>query len=246
MTFFMVGILLVFLFGGSFVHRVLKGANVLYVPVFSASTSLLDNIASLFGFLAPKAALIKENEALKKLVEDQTILLARYRLLEAENVKLKKLSQVASSSQNIIAGVVRLPGSSPYDTLLIDKGEDAGLSPGDSVYTESDIPVGVVSVLYKRSALVKLYSSPGDTYDVYIGAKKISGKAYGRGGGNFEVTLPHGTEVALHDLVTLPGISSKTFGTIESMTDKESGTFVQALFKSPFSFDDLRLVVIRK
>lgn len=231
------------MFGGAFVHKMFGGVTVAFLPVFSVSTHVLDSTASIFNFLEPKSSLIRENTLLKKQLDDQATILLRYKLLESENIALKKLES-ATSSQGTVAAVVRLPDSSPYDTLLIDRGENQGLFLGERVYTEGGIPVGLISILYKESALVKLFSSPGDAYDVFIGVKKISTKAYGRGGGNFEVILPHGTEVAVGDIVILPGISSKTFGSIESMTDKESGTFVQALFKAPFSFDELRFVVV--
>lgn len=213
-------------------------------PIFKVAQKLKASSQHWFTFLEPKNTLIAQNEKLKMelLIKGQTLL--DYRIVKSENEILKGIAYRHSTTTRVIAGVLRTPDQSPYDTIIIDAGTDQAVVKGDLVYAKQEIPIGAIEFVYRNSALVKLYSTPGETYDVYLGYDKIAGRATGRGGGNFEVILPHGAKVLKGDTVTLPGIQSSPFGEVESLAETEGGTFIRVLFKNPFSFDELRFVEV--
>jgi len=237
-------LILLVLFGSLLQKFFSPAAHTVLDPIFKVSQNLLLKSKNLLSFLKPKSILIAENENLKTelLIKGTTLL--DYEIIKRENEILKSLTNGEATSTRVIAAVLKTPDQSPYDTILIDKGAEAGINEGDLVYAEPSIPIGLIEYLYKNSSLVKLYSTPGESYDVYLGVQKISGKAVGRGGGNFEVILPHGSKVVEGDTVTLPGIMTEVFGLVESVMETQGGTFIRVLFKNPYSFDDLRLVKV--
>lgn len=237
-------LVLAFIFAGVLQIFFSPMAHFIVDPFFKISQRLLMSTKNVFAFLEPKEKLVAENERLKEELLIKNRILLDYEIIKTENEFLKGISGRHATTTRVIAGVLKTPDQSPYDTIIIDAGKDQGVAEGSFVYGRPDVPIGLVEFVYKNSALVKLYSSPGETYDVYIGVGKVAGRATGRGGGNFEVILPRGTSISEGDIVTMPGITSKTFGVVESIAETEGGTFVRVLFKNPFSFDELRFVEV--
>ena len=233
-----------FFFGGSIQRFLAPPFHFVFDRVLSSSFKMLNSSKTIFSYLKPKYDLITENENLRLELFKAKSSLFNYEVLKNDNSALRKITEKRGVEKSVLAGVLRLPDQSPYDTVLIDAGADFGISSGNKVYGSPDIPIGEVKYVYANSSLVKLFSSPGETYDVFIGPHKVSGKATGRGGGNFEVILPHGVEVSVGDIVVLPGINSTPFGIVLLKEETVGKTFIKALFKNPFSFDELRFVEV--
>lgn len=234
------------LFGSLFRQTLSPFFHVLIDPLLNIShrvSELSDKIVQLFE---PKSQLIAQNEALKNALLEANQSIISYPVLLAENEALKKIHQGSATSTSIVAAVLKLPDATPYDTVLIDKGKGDRVEVNDEVRLLNGTPVGVVAYSYSNTSLIKLYSSPGESYPVFIGPNKIAGTAKGLGGGNFEIILAHGAKVVKGDAVTLPGISSTPYGFVESMSEIESGTFVRVLFRNTFAFDDIRFLRILK
>ncbi|MEK7567804.1 MAG: rod shape-determining protein MreC [Patescibacteria group bacterium] len=240
------GVILILWFLGGFVINIFSpGAFFILRPIFVVTSKVSNSLLFYFSFLKPKAQLIEENNLLKEQAKNFAIWQLEYKILKDENESLKGIKSHASST-SIVAAVLKTPGSSPYDTLLIDRGSIDGVAEGMEVYTSSIVPIGLIDRVYGKTSLVRLFSSPGDSHDVYIGAGKIAGNAVGRGGGNFEIILPRSNEVEIGDSIVFPSIGSKILGVVEIIEETEGGTFERIFFKNPFSFDELRFVEIVK
>jgi len=235
---------LLFFFGGVLTSFLKGPSTAVTSPLFFLRNSLSHQFTTMFDFLIPKTELIAKNKTLQTTVEKQNELLARLPLLEEENRVLKNLPQKSGATSTVVVGVLALPDSTPYDTLLIDQGRNKGINIDDEVFLTPTMPIGKVSQVYSGTSLIRLYSSPGESYTIFIGPKKVVGKAFGLGSGNFQVILARGAEVVKGDIVTLPGISSHTFGIVESLRETESGTFMEILFRNPFSFNELRILSV--
>ncbi len=243
---FLGAILIIWFLGGFIVNIFSGGTFFIFRPIFIATSKISDSFSIYFSFLKPKAQLIEENNLLKEQSKNFAIWQLDYEVLKSENESLKGIRSLHASSTSIVAAVLKTPGSSPYDTILIDRGANDGLIEGMEVHAFSIVPIGLIDKVYAKSSLVRLFSSPGDSHDVYIGESKIAGNAVGRGGGNFEVILPRSNEVKIGDPVVFPSIDSKIFGVVEVVEETEGGTFERILFKNPFSFNELRFVQIIK
>ena len=193
------------------------------------------NTAIVFStLLGDKQALIKENEELKIANETlEAVTLLRDLLLE-ENTELKESLGRVSTDRLLRGVVLSSPEASPYDTFIIDIGSSDGVVANELV-SYSGIIIGRIAEVYGQSSLVKLLSAPGEEYDVRIGSPAVSAKAVGRGGGNFEVTLPRGILVSEGDRVVVPSISSRPFGIVGAVGQGNSPTFQKILFRNPFN-----------
>lgn len=244
--FFLSAMLIVWLLGGFLINIFSGSTFYIFRPIYIYSSKISDSFSFYFSFLKPKAELIEENDLLKEQAKNFAIWQLDYEILKSENESLKGIKGLLASSTTIIATVLKTPASSPYDSILIDRGSNDGVVEGLEVYAFTIVPIGVVDRVYAKSSLVRLFSSPGDTHDVYIGVSKISGSAVGLGGGNFEVILPRSNGVQIGDPVTMPSIDSNVFGVVEVIEETDGGTFERILFKNPFSFNELRFVQIVK
>lgn len=153
-----------------------------------------------------------------------------YALLREENEELRNLFADATGTPAVIAGVIARPPHTPYDTLLLDRGEQGGVLRDAPVYYGKGLALGYVREVYSRTALVTLFSSPGVEATVYIFGPDIFTTAHGEGGGVVRVSVPQGLMVRAGDLVVLPSLSAKVLGTVayvESVpTEPEQSAYV--------------------
>ncbi len=240
--------LLVIVLLGKFVSSIFFPAfSSVFFPAVSLGTNIDSKTSSWLRLLEPKSSLIKENEDLKtKIVElssDNARLMRKISDYEAISSLIKKKD---GKEGGVIGKVISLPDKSPFDTVLVLLISDGDVSVGDIAYGQNGVLVGKVERVSKDNVTVRMFSSPGERHNVFIGGSKIFGEAVGRGGGMFEVKLPRGIDVMSGDQVIMPDVSSGSFGVVESVELKESDTFQTILFKNPFSFSELRFLEIYK
>ncbi len=203
--------------------------------------SAWDNIA--VAFLSKKT-LLETNKQLKETVAIASAKLLDRNLLFEENLNLKELLGRGVTEQTVFAVVLTKPNRSLYDTLIIDVGENAGIKKGDKVFYGGTVVIGEVGDVFKNSSKVLLASSPGEEIDVMVGVNNIASTAYGRGGGEFELSLPRDVDVAIGDVVIVPGIISRVLGKVEYIETSPSDSFKKILFKGPVDIFELKWVEV--
>ncbi len=204
----------------------------------------VSNASSLL--LRSKGSLIEENQALREKIATQELQLASFTLLRQESDALKALWGRRPDRQVTIASVLARPNLSLYDTVIVDAGTEEGILVGKKVFTEGDMLVGTIDRMYAHSAVVKLFSTPGERTVVEVGAQKIQITAEGRGAGNFQMQLPRAIEIREGDTISVPGITPKLFGVVEKVRALPADPFQTVLFKSPFNIFELRYVFIEQ
>lgn len=215
-------------------------------PFFSTGTIIKESIFSALPYLKTKQSLISENERLSKIAEDYNQLTLQYSSLKKE-LALINSSKIKDDLENaFFAYVIRAPDATPYDTFLLSSGARDGVKVGKRVYLLNSIPIGTISYVYDNTSLAKLYGSPGENFLAIIGDKDTRGTATGRGGGNFEIILPHGAEIKINDEIRIPEISEYPFSKVEDITETEGGTFIRILFKAPYKVLGTSVVAVEK
>lgn len=190
-----------------------------------------------------KRSLSHENEMLhNEILRMQALVLDR-NLLEEKVSKLEEILGRTVGDDRVVGQVLVVPGWSTYDTLILDVGEENGINLGDRVVYAGSSVVGEIVEVYADSSKVNLYSSPGNEYAVVVGPRAIPGKAHGRGMGNFELTLPHGSAVARGDTVRIPG-KGYVLGTIEEIEENIAEGAVRILFQSPWNVAEMQTVEV--
>lgn len=167
--------------------------------------------------------------------------------LKSENEQLREIvGRKTEYDTRLLSVVLSRPPRVPYDSLIIDIGEDHDVQPGDLVYAEMDYIIGHVEVVHSASAVVKLFSSPGEKIDVLIGSSTIPVVAEGRGAGNFYIKVPKNVDIAEGDQITVPGITPIVLGTAEHIDTSEGEAFFHIYFKLPVKLNSIHYVQVKK
>ncbi|MBT3282591.1 rod shape-determining protein MreC [bacterium] len=217
-------------------------------PFWKAKNSSVEGVVNSSQLLRSKRSLIFENDNLKTKIEETEFKLLEFNFLSQENDSLKELlgRKTFDKDDAVLGAVLARPNVSPYDTFIIDIGKNSGIQKGDSVFVQGDVFIGKISEVNKNTSTAVLFSSPGEITQVSIGLQNISANAKGRGGGNFIVELPRGTEVEKGDVVTMPGIDTKLFAVVEEIEANPSSPFTTILFKNPVNMNDIKWVQVVK
>ncbi len=243
-TAFLFFAVLVFLARGP-LSGVLGGAlHIIGRPFWSAKMNIAEHSGGLFSLFRSKAILVEENKKLESALDLVATEAHSREYLRAENAELKAVLGRDSESQLGLARVLASPGVSSYDTLVIDTGEEHGVIEGMDVFVDGDFKIGTITSVFRRSAVVTLFSSPGTELEVNIGTSSIPTIAHGAGGGNFRVTLPEGATIVLGDIVELPALSPEYVGVVDAI-DRPTGSSLQTIFvKLPFNLFTLKWVYV--
>ena len=164
--------------------------------------------------------------------------------LQKENADLKKLFNERVSSSTVVAYILKKPPFSAYDTFIIDVGTNAGVKDGSKVYVMGKVIIGEIAEATPTTSKVKLYSSFGEKYEVFIGSKDIQATAIGRGGGAFEAVLPRDVKIQEGDTVTIPHLSTTVFGIVRKIIADPARAFSTILFSQPVNIYEQKWVEI--
>lgn len=214
-------------------------------PIWSATDYLGEQFTKLFAMIANKERLTKLNDILGQELFEAQVALQDLSAYKQENEQLKSMLGRAGTEKRILSSIMAKPNHSLYDTLLLDTGEQDNVTIGDKVLA-GDFVIGTVREVNKRYSKATLYSSPGEVTSVLIGSSNIVADATGRGAGNFIVKVPKEIVVNEGDLIRMPGLNPRFFGTVSSIEQTVTGSFQLILFHLPVNINNLRWIEIGK
>lgn len=232
-------IIIIFKFGQGFLERT---SHYLLDPVIENSQVVSSAISS--QTIKSKSKLLEEISRLKGELDFKEATILKYEYLQNENERLRGLLGRSEEKSVLLSKILSKPNLSPYDTLIIDVGENNALSPGLLVLGGDSTPIGRIAEVYKETSLVRLFSSPLEKQTVEIGESGILGEAIGAGGGNFRVLLPKDVPVDQGDLIRIPGIDSNILGVVDLIDKRETETFIKIIFSSPLNIYQLKEVLV--
>jgi cell shape-determining protein MreC len=146
----------------------------------------------------------------------------------------------------MLAAVLKHPPLVPFDELIIDIGSEDGVAVGNKVYAVGNVIIGRVVDVLGNTSKVSLLSSPGESFSSIVGAGKISGTAFGRGGGQYEISLPRDTVVSIGDVVSVPSIDHQIVGIVSAIIKDPAEPFQKVIFIPPMNIYDARWVFVSK
>lgn len=217
------------------------GTFAVLAPVWKVSDSLGDGVFSIPAFFSSKANLSAQNRKLQQdLSASQASVLDRNEIFE-ENLALKERMGRIAQPNSALASVLLRPPEVPYDTLLIDIGEDADIEVGDRVAGHGTLLIGRVTEVWAHSARVTLFSSPNEKYNGFLRGD-IPVEVIGQGGGSLTMQVPYEAKAKVGDLVTLPSIESNTASVVEYIKQGQGDSAVTAYLRLPVNQLELRFV----
>jgi len=218
-------------------------------PIWKSQAGVVHVFGDAFTALRAKQALVSENKTLKENVQRLELSSIEIEVLKQENENLRKLLNRETSQELLAAAILTRPNRTLYDTFIVDVGRRDGVTQGAQVFGAGNIALGTVSDVYAGTSLVHLYSTPGRSTEVLIQQRKegegsFSVEAIGRGGGDFEIRIPRGVEVAEGGVIFSSELDGGIFGKIQEIVALPSDSFQTILFSSPVTIQSLRIVTI--
>ena len=228
-------------------------ASETFRPVLVAGNFLGAKFKNLGAYFISKSSLNAENKYLASKLADAEAKMAEHDSLRDENIILKELlGRTEESKALVLAAILSKPNQSAYDTMLVDAGSDEGLKVGQLALAHGYIPIGKVGDVTPNSAKIILFSSSSETTSAVLrhavpGGSEENNIFYdlsGRGGGNFEMTLPRDVEFDVGDRAMLPGIDARVLALAETVISDPRDPFKKILLASPVNFQHLNFVQI--
>lgn len=228
-------------------NRVIRYSIVfITTPIVYVTDAIENKFSNVFETLRFKNSLAAENKNLSDQILNLNAHFSNYDEVVRENQELKQVMNRASSTNFILATVISKPPTSVYDTLIIDGGEKTGMLVGQDVYVNGDVPIGTISEVYLQSALVDLYSSPSTKMDARLDPAHIDVTLFGRGGGNFLVSVPHDLSVDQNSVVVSKEINPHILGKLEKTISDPRDSSQTLIFSSPININQLSYVEVQK
>lgn len=240
------GILLIVIISGllSWFPKIL---NTIGRPIWKMQNKLIDTTSSAEYIVRSKSSISNENQNLKIENQDLKNRMVDYTALSNENRELKELmGRITSKDEFILGAILARPNKSPYDSIIIDIGQDHGLYQGQKVFVSGDIPIGFVSEVYSNTSLVALYSNPGQKTEGILDGTNATVELVGRGGGNFEMTIPTDLSVESGKVVLLPGIKREVVAIVDGLISVPTDPAKRVLLRSPINIQSQRWVEVKK
>lgn len=157
--------------------------------------------------------------------------------LVAENELMSKALGFKEKSRIVLKGarVILYSRELGKEFLIIDQGEEDGVSPGNSVISPDRLFIGTVHESGRGFSKVRIASNTGEAFEAEIIPVDIKVLAKGLGGGSFSLELiPAGSRVRRGDFVALPFLNSESFlmGEVTSANSTLNSAFqeVKAVF----------------
>jgi rod shape-determining protein MreC len=181
---------------------------VLY-PIQRALQMPAEGVAFVGSYLASNRALSVENRELKEELLAQAPALQGYKALEQENARLRSLVSVeARFAGAATPAEVLYSGRDPFtQKLFVDKGEAAGVLPGQAVIDEAGV-VGQITRVFPSLAEVTLVTDKDHAVPVKVERSGVRSVMYGSGSGRLPELrfLSPNAEIQAGDRLVTSGI----------------------------------------
>lgn len=244
-------LLLVIFFVGLFYFGFVSGLGGFFstigTPFWKAKNVIVDRAYNTSYLIRTKSSVFNENDSLQKQIADLNLKMIDYALLKSENDQLKDLlGHLPENRTFILSAVLAKPNRSPYDTLIIDVGSNNDIREGAHVFASGNVPIGQVTTVHDMTSVVTLYSSPEHTFDAELSSSNTTVVLTGRGGGNFEMSIPLELNAEKDSFVVIPGIHPLVVAIVEDIISKPTDPLKRILLRSPVNIAELKWVQVEK
>lgn len=226
-----VGLILV----GSFIF-LRAGLQSLLFTVFSpflrAYNSTVYNIKLGANYFVPDFKLQKENTELLEEITRLRQEVFDHRVAELENDELRE--RLDMKKDNFLSAAILLsPPRTPYDTLIIDRGEYDGARVGHRILLGDRVALGIIENVSNNQSTVKLFSAPDSVTEVVVERTGAIVELVGAGGGNFKLDLPLGSDIAKDDLLLVSGLPRRAVAQVVEIKSDDATSFLNIYLQLP-------------
>lgn len=216
-------------------------------PIWQTEKMINDKFYDYNYILRKKSTVSTENHNLIEENLNLKLSMIDYQILKKEVIDLKEiLGRLPDSDDFILGNILTKPNHSPYDTIIIDVGENMGIKQENMVYANGNIPIGNISKVYNKTSLVSLFTNPGKKTEGFMDITNASVELIGRGGGNFEMIIPLELSAEKGTIVYLPNSSSLVIALVDEIISAPTDPVKKVLLSSPINVQNLKWVQVNK
>ncbi len=159
-------------------------ASYLLTPFETIMLIPRDMLLASYDYLTTKGSLEQENDALTKRVAELTLLANQSELFMSENAQLRKLIGIQEQSRFkiLISQILYTPNNPLSQRVVIDRGANSNITPGQAVSDHQGIVGQVVRVMENKSE-VALLDDRDMIIPIQIARNGLRGALHGNGRG---------------------------------------------------------------
>lgn len=183
------------------------GVIAAFYPIQLTVRAPFDFAAEVSGFLIRHRALQKENAALRENRQQASAQFARIYSLRTENEELRRLMALRQTMgfSPVTAEILSTPRDPFSQRVILDKGGNAGIEPGQPVVDGMGL-VGQITRVYALNSEVTLISDRGQAVPAQIQRTGQRVLIFGGGAGMEVRYLPTHTDIQQGDMLVTSGI----------------------------------------
>ncbi len=225
-------------------------STVLFIakPVWIFRDATVNSSSGFFNFFSFKSTLRKENETLREELLAWRVRESEFNQMEVEYQDLKALLGDAATSSvksaGTLARVLSKPPFTPYDSFVVDKGSDVGVSIGNLVYANEALVIGRITKVTSRVSFVTLFSSGGEPQEFLVSRTGVSLSVTGKGGGNFEIYVPKDFDIKVGDSLTEPSYDVGIVAEVYAVDETSQNSFKRVYARVPKAIFQSKWVLI--
>jgi len=191
----------------------------------SSRADLLDRVASL-------------EEELNHFRERDSL----FQVLARENVELRALARMATSSEAISAPIASSFRASPYGTFVVAAGWRDGIEEGALVYSPDGFVLGTIADVGMRTATVRFALAPEARVEAVSGEFAFS--LTGQGLANGLARVPVEAPLSIGDPVFAPTLQSGPIGIVTHISSTTASVYSDVFVTLPTNMNVIRHVLI--
>lgn len=221
-------ILLLFLFG-----------NNLASPFINVTSGVVNNMKTLgsqagflLKFLEPQLSLVRENEIYRDKLATIESQFLDYRMIKEENKNLRDRLSIESQDR-VSSAILLAPPSTPFGTIIINRGKDHGVYLGAKVYLSERVGFGDVTEVDDATSKVLAYAAPGRIISAVFDRDGGIYEIEGRGNGSFSFQVPIDLPIFEGDALFLPGDEKVLIASVVSIRTDTESSFKKVFLVSP-------------
>lgn len=216
-------------------------------PLWSVRDATVSSFSGFFNFFSFKSTLRNENENLREELFALRVREYEFNQMKIEYESLKALlgdTATSSIQSHTLARILSKPPFTPYDSFVVDKGSEQGVSVGDVVYTNNALTIGRITSVSPDTSFVTLFSSGGEEQEFGVGRTGVSVKVLGKGSGNFEIYIPKDFDIEIGDTLTELSSDVSIVAVVYAIDESSQNSFKRVYARVPTAIFQSKWVLI--
>lgn len=212
-------------------------------PFSYTGMTIKNSFSSINAYVQSKKTLEEENRAMRS--ELQRIKNQEFLFSALEKNYTLLLETLDTAPQGAIpAQVLTTPRSHSFDSIILNKGAQDGVTIHMKAVLDAVVLVGFVEEVFEHASRIRMLSSFNNETQLILEHTNAPIRVQGNGGGSFIVALPRNFPIEIGDRLFLNDARPLLAAFIESIDESESETIREAKAIIPFNPQELSFLIL--